>query len=820
MDKALVQTIKSRHWYLQGLEGYPLFITLPLAACTSALKNKIGVSYGTTMVYCKDNLCEIFFDKEQMKKISKLILHQKLRDQNFFHHLDAHWNLEEFYNVITKTNTLSSLSDQELQQFSEQLMAMFIDKWADFLFIDAFDPCWEELLHGEIKKYNRRFTEEEIKILTSPTKRSFLQEERLQLLRIIQKHKLDILEGNDQIKELIAHQQQYFWYMDNYGNCQFLDYDYFLHKAQELCQHDVEEDIQQLELFPQYQTNARDKILKNVPEGLKRAFDLFSELGYYRDKRKSFMLKGNAALYKVMQEYGKRTTIPVDLLCHLTCFELSRVAEKPSVLRKKLEKRQHQGILVVTQEEREPFIVEKEAQALRNKILEKSGLQENVTEIKGTPACLGKVTGTVKVIDRINQFSKMNEGDILVSKMTRPEFLPVMKKAAAIVTDEGGITCHAAIVAREMKKPCIIGTQIATHVLKDGDMVEVDAHKGIVRKQIVLEKNYTRDTTLVLQQIWLGTMVKSAKKYLGLDLSFPLVGVDYLHDGAIEIWENAQAIQLIKDAIVRQCKNNPSSITKILKRYEGELKNFQAIWQKGVILHRQDLLTFIEAIDQEMFGDLLHCYIAEEERVSGKIKSIASKLRQEDHFFASNDLILRHSIAAIYPEIAQYPTCILLEEVREDKIPSLKECQQRFHHFVVDSAGYHTIEAIEEYVQHRPVKLVVNTVDTSQMLSGQIASPGKVKGKVKLLRRNNEIADVKEGDIIVSPMTTPTFMPALQKATAFVTDEGGLVCHAAIVARELKKPCIVGTKIATQILKDGDFVEVDAEKGIVRKISR
>tara|TARA_Y100000310_G_scaffold338021_1_gene426573 strand:- start:1597 stop:1776 length:180 start_codon:yes stop_codon:yes gene_type:complete len=57
-----------------------------------------------------------------------------------------------------------------------------------------------------------------------------------------------------------------------------------------------------------------------------------------------------------------------------------------------------------------------------------------------------------------------------------------MKKAAAFVTDEGGVTCHAAIVSREMKKPCIIGTKIATKVLKDNDLVEVDANKGIVRK--------------------------------------------------------------------------------------------------------------------------------------------------------------------------------------------------------------------------------------------------------------------------------------------------------------------------------------------------
>lgn len=62
-----------------------------------------------------------------------------------------------------------------------------------------------------------------------------------------------------------------------------------------------------------------------------------------------------------------------------------------------------------------------------------------------------------------------------------PPLVPAMNRAAAIITNTGGITCHAAIVSREMKKPCIIGTKIATRVLKDGDLVEVDADKGVVR---------------------------------------------------------------------------------------------------------------------------------------------------------------------------------------------------------------------------------------------------------------------------------------------------------------------------------------------------
>jgi pyruvate,water dikinase len=64
--------------------------------------------------------------------------------------------------------------------------------------------------------------------------------------------------------------------------------------------------------------------------------------------------------------------------------------------------------------------------------------------------------------------------------MTLPDYVPAMKKAAAIITDEGGVTCHAAIVSRELKIPCIVGTKIATKVLKDGDMVDVNANHALV----------------------------------------------------------------------------------------------------------------------------------------------------------------------------------------------------------------------------------------------------------------------------------------------------------------------------------------------------
>ena len=84
----------------------------------------------------------------------------------------------------------------------------------------------------------------------------------------------------------------------------------------------------------------------------------------------------------------------------------------------------------------------------------------------------------------------------------------------------------------------------------------------------------------------------------------------------------------------------------------------------------------------------------------------------------------------------------------------------------------------------------------------------------------NDLEKFKEGDILVSFSTNPSLVPAMNKAAAIITNAGGVTCHAAIVSRELKTPCIIGTKIATKVLHDGDFVEVDANKGIVKIIKR
>lgn len=108
--------------------------------------------------------------------------------------------------------------------------------------------------------------------------------------------------------------------------------------------------------------------------------------------------------------------------------------------------------------------------------------RDRILVAKGRVACLGKAIGRVKIVFSKDEIYRVREGNILVTKMTRPDYVLAMRRAGAIVTDEGGITCHAAIISRELNVPCIVGTGCATRIFKDGDLVQVDAIKGVIEK--------------------------------------------------------------------------------------------------------------------------------------------------------------------------------------------------------------------------------------------------------------------------------------------------------------------------------------------------
>jgi pyruvate,water dikinase len=128
---------------------------------------------------------------------------------------------------------------------------------------------------------------------------------------------------------------------------------------------------------------------------------------------------------------------------------------------------------------------------------------------------------------------------------------------------------------------------------------------------------------------------------------------------------------------------------------------------------------------------------------------------------------------------------------------------------------YEAAQALEVMQKEYPEQ----THEQMEEVRGVCAYPGKVRGKVKLLYDAREMNKIEPGDILVCEATNPDLVIAMGRAGAIVTNEGGITSHAAIVSREMKIPCVIGTKIATKIFKDGDLVEVDAETGIVKKLS-
>lgn len=157
--------------------------------------------------------------------------------------------------------------------------------------------------------------------------------------------------------------------------------------------------------------------------------------------------------------------------------------------------------------------------------------------------------------------------------------------------------------------------------------------------------------------------------------------------------------------------------------------------------------------------------------------------------------------------------------VTSGKLPALTTLEKRAKGFVYRNDKLYATSNLKDFFAKRGIELVEESVTDTRTLTGNPAYKGrKVTGKVRVVMNSDELKGFKKGEILVTSMTAPDYLPAMKKAAAIVTDEGGITCHAAIVSRELKKPCIIGTRIATKVLHDGDEVEIDTDKRIIIKL--
>ena len=197
-----------------------------------------------------------------------------------------------------------------------------------------------------------------------------------------------------------------------------------------------------------------------------------------QDIRKKYMMKAAFYLHRHLKTVGQKYNLSPVLMEQTVPSEILNIKRLMPELGEELKNRLRS--CTITADDRSGIKV------YSGQIFPPKGLQKKARiEIRGQIACGGKSVGRARIVKNVNEIYKVNHGDVMVSPMTSPELMPAVRRCVGIVTDFGGITCHAAIIAREFNIPCIVGTAVATIKIHDYDLVEVDADQGIVR---VLER--------------------------------------------------------------------------------------------------------------------------------------------------------------------------------------------------------------------------------------------------------------------------------------------------------------------------------------------
>lgn len=231
-----------------------------------------------------------------------------------------------------------------------------------------------------------------------------------------------------------------------------------------------------------------NKLLKTVdlsPE-LKQRIEFVRWFMYLRTDSIDYFMMVNGTYRPIFDYLSQQFELPIEAVLNMTYKEIidSLGAGSLAVSREEIIERTNNGYGFFIGPEHSVLVTGKDIELL-DSLCRPHVEQEVVKELKGQIAFKGKARGRARVIlDRRNA-GELKEGEILVTPMTAPDFVPAMKLSAGIITNEGGVLCHAAIMSRELHKPCVIGTKIATDVIKTGQMVTLDAEQGIV----ILEDN-------------------------------------------------------------------------------------------------------------------------------------------------------------------------------------------------------------------------------------------------------------------------------------------------------------------------------------------
>jgi phosphohistidine swiveling domain-containing protein len=341
-----------------------------------------------------------------------------------------------------------------------------------------------------------------------------------------------------------------------------------------------------------------------------------------------------------------------------------------------------------------------------------------------------------------------------------------------------------------------------------------------MRKLQVYEKLFARDFCLPSVEAWVRGESTNPKGWTDLKQPFlPYIITERFED-TIRFNYDLQGVDWVCNLLSKLAHQDKKFLKKIELTVLKKLTYIRPIYEKEKAVSLPELKRFLKELENgyPWFEAMWWFFQMDEDKVKDlDLKSLEKARMFTDTLCNGSDTVIRKSLKKIYSKLGELSSVLSTQEILIGKLPTESELIKRDKGYFFGNNQLLVGKNRSDVEKIFKIKFKVKKFD-SAVLQGNVAQMGVVRGFVRRVMGHKQIGELKEGEILVSSMTIPDFLPAMKKAAAIVTNEGGVLCHAAILARELQKPCITGTRFATHILRDGDYVEVDANNGIVKFI--
>jgi len=362
---------------------------------------------------------------------------------------------------------LSNLISSYYNHFLQIVRAAGLARWID------------RALIIELKNISdrRALGNEGTSILSVSERKTFSVQEHLALLNLA--NKASKLEKKDLKKELEKIKDNFSWSTLGYYNESPKDLKSYEEELKSLTKNNPKKLLKEFISKAEEGLQKRKEAIKKLSTKEREMADLAASLTYLKDYYKSSINEMEYYAEPFFLEIVKRTGKNIDFIKDLLPEETISLLSGKKIDTKIVEDRTKSSISISVHDIHS-VLSGKEADYFEKKYLIFSS--SDVKEFRGRVACKGFVKGHAKIILSPADFGKFNKGDIIVAPNTSPDYVPLMKKAAAIIAEEGGLTAHASVVSRELGVPCIVGITRASTIFKDNEMLEVDANKGIIKR--------------------------------------------------------------------------------------------------------------------------------------------------------------------------------------------------------------------------------------------------------------------------------------------------------------------------------------------------